>query len=122
MKDSGNFKINSKGLKLLQYGEVPCSRYIWYVNFHHLGWDHFILEPKGYMAYKCKGSCKSHFSADFSNYGKILSLYKRKNEEFSGPGCVPISFKPLLMMYLNNHNHIIIRYYEDMIVDKCGCR
>lgn len=123
-KDSSNvnYKNNVKGLKMLQYGEIPCSRQIWYVNFHDLGWDKFILEPKGYMAYKCKGSCNSPMCADFSNYGKIMSLYKRKNDELVGPDCVPITFKPLLMMYVDNRNNLIIRYYEDMIVDKCGCR
>lgn len=34
-----------------------CCRESLYVSFEEIGWDDWILHPKGYNAYFCKGTC-----------------------------------------------------------------
>ena len=36
-----------------------CCRERLFVSFKEIHWDNWILEPRGYHAYRCKGSCAS---------------------------------------------------------------
>lgn len=38
-------------------GGNECCRESLYVSFEEMGWNDWILHPKGYNAYFCKGSC-----------------------------------------------------------------
>lgn len=105
-----------------RHGEIPCSRHIWYVNFQDLGWNNFVVAPKGYMAYRCKGSCKSPHLSEHSNHAKILKLFENLDESIDGPRCNPTNFKPLVMMFYDDHENIVIKSYKNMVVEKCGCR
>lgn len=113
-------KYNQLGsYKYLKNGEIPCSRHIWYVNFQDLGWDNFIIAPKGYMAYRCKGSCKA---TDNTHHGEIKKIYQGLGELLESPRCVPTSYKYLPLMYFDNYENIVVKQYDEMIVEKCGCR
>ena len=38
-------------------GMAECCRDNLYVSFKEIGWDDWILQPMGYEAYFCRGSC-----------------------------------------------------------------
>ncbi|XDV43724.1 hypothetical protein PO909_012148 [Leuciscus waleckii] len=35
---------------------------------------------------------------------------------------VPIKLSPISMLYYDNNDNVVLRHYEDMVVDECGCR
>lgn len=38
-------------------GSSECCRDSLYIDFSHIGWDDWIIHPKGYNAYFCRGAC-----------------------------------------------------------------
>lgn len=43
-----------------------CCRENFYVNFTHIGWDNWILQPSGYSANYCKGRLQQNFVTSFT--------------------------------------------------------
>ncbi|ETE58864.1 Left-right determination factor 2, partial [Ophiophagus hannah] len=89
-----------------------CCREEHYINFRELTWtQYWIIEPAGYQAYHCLGSCRQpknllhHFG-----YGER--------------SCAVVESSPLPMMYLvkkGNYTEIEVAEFPNMIVEKCGC-
>ncbi|KAM6459337.1 left-right determination factor 2-like isoform 1-T1 [Liasis olivaceus] len=89
-----------------------CCRQEHYINFRELTWtQYWIIEPAGYQAYHCAGSCWQpknllhHFG-----YGERT--------------CAVVESSPLPMMYLvkkGNYTEIEVAEFPNMIVEKCGC-
>ncbi|XP_039197652.1 left-right determination factor 2-like [Crotalus tigris] len=89
-----------------------CCRQEHYINFRELTWtQYWIIEPAGYQAYHCVGSCRQpknllhHFG-----YGER--------------SCAVVKSSPLPMMYLvkkGNYTEIEVAEFPNMIVEKCGC-
>lgn len=40
-------------------GSNECCRENVYISFAEIGWDDWIIEPKGFNAYFCRGSCRT---------------------------------------------------------------
>ncbi|XP_030920849.1 embryonic growth/differentiation factor 1 [Geospiza fortis] len=38
------------------------------------------------------------------------------------PCCVPVRLSPISILYYDNSDNVVLRHYEDMVVDECGCR
>ena len=96
-----------------------------YVDFREMGWDAYIIAPEGYQAYKCGGPCKFPISRAMSpsNHAIVHILKHVSSPETTGrPCCVPVSFKPLMVLYIDEDTNVIFKRYEDMIVKKCGCQ
>lgn len=100
----------------------PCRRHVWYLSFHELGWNNFIIAPGGFMAYRCDGSCQSPSGSTFSNHGKLLSIMEGRAGNALMPCCVPSSYKSILIMFYDKESNVVIKEYEDMVVNSCGCR
>ncbi|XP_053163407.1 left-right determination factor 2-like [Hemicordylus capensis] len=92
--------------------KTMCCRQEYYINFRELTWtQYWIIEPAGYQAYHCVGSCWQpknllrHFG-----YGERT--------------CAVVESSPLPMMYLvkkGNYTEIEVAEFPNMIVEKCGC-
>lgn len=57
-------------------GVQECCRESLYVSFAEIGWDDWILQPAGYNAYFCKGSCSTAASLALSatQHNSILQV------------------------------------------------
>uniref|UniRef100_A0A1I7TFK7 TGF_BETA_2 domain-containing protein n=1 Tax=Caenorhabditis tropicalis TaxID=1561998 RepID=A0A1I7TFK7_9PELO len=102
-----------------------CRRTDLYVDFDDLGWQDWILAPKGYDAYQCQGTCPNPMPAQLnaSNHAIIQSLlHSLKPDEVPPPCCVPTETSPLSILYMDVDKVIVIKEYADMRVDSCGCR
>lgn len=57
-------------------GVTECCREKLYISFAEIGWDDWIVFPKGYDAYFCRGSCNSAASVTLSSshHTSILSV------------------------------------------------
>ncbi|KAK4336819.1 hypothetical protein RND71_043940 [Anisodus tanguticus] len=101
-----------------------CSRYSMYVDFKEIGWEDWILAPRGYDAFFCYGDCSLSFvrNTNTTNHATIQSLSNGiQPDNIPPPCCVPTGFTSITMIY-KDRNTSVLKIYEDMIVTNCGCR
>lgn len=102
-----------------------CRRHELYVNFKILGWDDWIVAPAGYHAFYCGGDCPSQYSdhLNTTNHAIVQSLvHTVYPQTIPKPCCVPTTLAPISMLYLDENNKAVLKNYNDMVVEGCGCR
>jgi len=103
----------------------PCSREKMYIDFKSIKWTEFIVAPSGFDSYLCSGTCPYPLDAhlNHTNHAIFNSVVARLDPlETDGPCCVPTELKPLTVLYIDNESRAVLRSYEDMVVESCGCR
>uniref|UniRef100_A0A8C0TCW3 Growth/differentiation factor 3 n=1 Tax=Canis lupus familiaris TaxID=9615 RepID=A0A8C0TCW3_CANLF len=100
-----------------------CHRHQLFINFQDLGWHKWIIAPKGFMANYCHGDCPFSLttSLNSSNYAFMQALMHAVDPEIPQAVCIPTKLSPISMLYQDNDDNVILRHYEDMVVDECGC-
>ncbi|XP_003470632.4 growth/differentiation factor 3-like [Cavia porcellus] len=100
-----------------------CHRHQLFISFRDLGWHKWIIAPKGFMANYCQGECPLSVAAylNSSNYAFMQALMQVVDPTVSPAVCVPTKLSPISMLYQDNGDNVILRHYEDMVVDECGC-
>ncbi|TRY92503.1 hypothetical protein DNTS_028202 [Danionella cerebrum] len=96
-----------------------------YVDFRDVGWHDWIIAPQGYLANYCHGECPFPLSESLNgtNHAILQTLVHSFDPEGTPqPCCVPIKLSPISMLYYDNNDNVVLRHYEDMVVDECGCR
>ncbi|XP_007896477.1 lefty1 [Callorhinchus milii] len=86
-----------------------CCRQEHFINFRELTWtQYWIIEPPGYQAFRCAGSCKQP-TWPF-HYGER--------------SCAVLESVSLPIMYLvkkGDYTEVEVAEFPSMIVEKCGC-
>ncbi|XP_022912819.1 bone morphogenetic protein 2-like [Onthophagus taurus] len=115
--------LDFKTINRLPLTTSGCNKQIWYISFQEMGWNNFILAPDGFMAFQCRGSCISTISSSptTTNHGLLKHLF-HSFVYVKKPCCVPDTYKSLVIMFLDRFQNVIIKNYDDMIVDSCACR
>ncbi|XP_036398988.1 protein DVR-1 [Megalops cyprinoides] len=96
-----------------------------YIDFKDVGWQDWIIAPQGYMANYCHGECPFPLSESLNGTNHAILQTLVHSFDAAGtpqPCCVPIKLSPISMLYYDNNDNVVLRHYEDMIVDECGCR
>lgn len=102
-----------------------CKRRRLYIDFRDVGWQNWIIAPQGYMANYCHGECPYPLTEilNGTNHAILQTLvHSMEPEDTPQPCCVPVRLSPISMLYYDNHDNVVLRHYEDMVVDECGCR
>ncbi|XP_077473306.1 protein DVR-1 [Stigmatopora argus] len=102
-----------------------CKARRLYVDFKDVGWQDWIIAPQGYMANYCHGECPFPLSDSLNSTNHaILQTLVHSLDPGSTPQpcCVPVRFSPISMLYYDNNDNVVLRHYQDMVVDECGCR
>lgn len=93
-------------------GKSTCCRQKHYISFRELPWaQHWILEPAGFQAFRCSGSC----------------LQVPRSLRLPGSGqrsCAAAGSSALPIIYLvkrGNHTEIEAAEFPNMIVERCSC-
>lgn len=106
-------------------GVTQCCKQSLYVSFEELGWDDWIIAPKGYYANYCMGECAgSPRTPDMFRYfhAHVLEEYRQRNPYASiAPCCAPTKLSPMSLIYFDRDQNIIKSDLPKMIVDDCGC-
>uniref|UniRef100_A0A336K1S4 CSON007957 protein n=1 Tax=Culicoides sonorensis TaxID=179676 RepID=A0A336K1S4_CULSO len=111
-------------------GSTECCREKLYISFAEIGWDDWIVFPKGYDAYFCRGSCNSAASVTLSSshHTSILSKVMLQRQKNSGgkqleliPCCTATQFSSLQLFYMDSNNTATQKTLPNMIVSSCGC-
>ncbi|EDW11715.1 inhibin beta A chain [Drosophila mojavensis] len=108
-------------------GVTECCREKLYISFADIGWDNWILQPKGYDAYFCRGSCSSVASvaqaaSHHSSLLKILSTNGTRKPLDLIPCCTAKQYSSLQLVVLDSSNSATIKTLPNMVVESCGCR
>lgn len=96
-----------------------------YIDFKDVGWQDWIIAPQGYMANYCHGECPFPLSESLNgtNHAILQTLVHSLDPQGTPqPCCVPVRLSPISMLYYDNNDNVVLRHYQDMVVDECGCR
>lgn len=101
-----------------------CSRHPLYFDFKDMGWGDWIVAPPGYQGFYCSGECTypmaQHLNA--TNHAIIQSLVNSVNPAVvPEPCCVPTDLNSITLLYMDQHDRVVLKSYSDMVVEGCGC-
>lgn len=101
-----------------------CRRHRLFVDFKEVGWNDWIVAPSGYHAFYCSGECRfplaDHMNA--SSHAVVQTMLNSVNSGVPKACCVPTELSPIAMLYLDQHDMVVLKTYQDMVVEGCGCR
>ncbi|NXI35310.1 DERR protein, partial [Galbula dea] len=96
-----------------------------YISFSEVGWENWIIAPQGYLANYCQGECPFPLTAELNSTNHAIlqtMVHSLDPEGTPQPCCVPVRLSPISILYYDNSDNVVLRHYEDMVVDECGCR
>ncbi|XP_076982602.1 bone morphogenetic protein 2-A-like [Tamandua tetradactyla] len=106
-------------------GPGACQKRLLYVDFQDIGWDSWVISPRGYQVNYCKGRCLYPLGhhANASNHASFMSFlsYFHVHADVSSPSCVPNKLNSISLLYFDEQRTVVLRQYADMTVDTCGC-
>ncbi|XP_018582859.2 bone morphogenetic protein 4 [Scleropages formosus] len=101
-----------------------CRRHSLYVDFSDVGWNDWIVAPPGYQAFYCHGECPfplaDHLNS--TNHAIVQTLVNSVNTNIPKACCVPTELSAISMLYLDEHDKVVLKNYQEMVVEGCGCR
>ncbi|XP_077999875.1 bone morphogenetic protein 2-like [Glandiceps talaboti] len=105
--------------------KANCRRHTLYVDFSDVGWNDWIVAPPGYHAFYCHGECPfpiaDHLNS--TNHAIVQTLVNSVDPEAVPKACcVPTELSPISMLYLDEYEKVILKNYQEMVVEGCGCR
>ncbi|KPP79585.1 bone morphogenetic protein 2-like [Scleropages formosus] len=104
--------------------KASCKRHSLYVDFSDVGWNDWIVAPPGYHAFYCHGECPfplaDHLNS--TNHAIVQTLVNSVNTNIPRACCVPTELSPISLLYLDEYEKVILKNYQDMVVEGCGCR
>lgn len=100
-----------------------------YVSFREVGWHRWVIAPRGFLANYCQGQCSLPATLPGPggppalNHAVLRALmHSAIPSTTSLPCCVPARLSPISVLFFDNSDNVVLRHYEDMVVDECGCR
>lgn len=118
-------KRRSTGKRSAAKESSYCQRLPLYVSFVEVGWNDWIVAPPGYKAFYCNGECPFPIAdhLNTTNHAIVQTLMNSVNEDLVPRACcVPTTLNPISMLFMNEHSKVVLKNYQDMVVDGCGCR
>uniref|UniRef100_A0A665TUF7 Bone morphogenetic protein 2-like n=1 Tax=Echeneis naucrates TaxID=173247 RepID=A0A665TUF7_ECHNA len=104
---------------------MPCQRLPLYVDFEEIGWSGWIVSPRGYNAYHCKGSCPFPLGQNMrpTNHATVQSIINALKliKGIETPCCVPDKLFSINLLYFDDDENVVLKQYNDMVAGSCGC-
>ncbi|XP_006025819.1 bone morphogenetic protein 2-like [Alligator sinensis] len=104
---------------------LPCQRHPLSVDFEEIGWSGWIISPRGYNAYHCKGSCPFPLGENMrpTNHATVQSIINalKLSEGVNSPCCVPDKLFSINLLYFDDDENVVLKQYDDMVAGSCGC-
>ncbi|XP_067109934.1 anti-dorsalizing morphogenic protein [Osmerus mordax] len=102
-----------------------CQRQPLYVDFEEIGWSGWIVSPRGYNAYHCKGSCPFPLGQNMrpTNHATVQSIINalKLTKGIETPCCVPDKLFSINLLYFDDEENVVLKQYDDMVAGSCGC-
>lgn len=115
--------LNNKGAKRRK---KTCSLHELYVDFEEIGWSSWIISPKGYNAFHCKGACQfplgqNQQPTNHATVQSIVNAFRAGGRDVGTPCCVPNRLFSISLLYFDDQENVILKQYDDMVAASCGC-
>ena len=113
-----------RNMRKFKKGSRPCSLRSMYIDFKDIGWDSWVIAPKGYEAGSCRGKCKFPMQKILNptNHAVVHGIKYSVDGRGGCPNCVATELKPITMLYYDYSGNIVLKQYKDMVATDCGCR
>ncbi|RVE59200.1 hypothetical protein OJAV_G00186190 [Oryzias javanicus] len=103
-----------------------CRRVPLFVDFDEIGWSGWIISPRGYNAYHCRGSCPFPLGVGLraTNHATVRSILRAlriPGSEVGAPCCVPDRLQSISLLYFDDEENVVLKQYDDMVALSCGC-
>ena len=123
--DSGQPKPRQKRSKAPSAPYEKCQRHSLYVDFDLVDWRSWIMAPRGYAAFFCDGECEfplvDHMNT--TNHAIIQTLVNSKfPNRVPKSCCIPTELSPISLLYIDEFDNVVLKNYQNMVVEACGCR
>lgn len=96
------------------------------LNFADIGWEDWVIYPKGFETNYCAGGCLFPLGKGSkpTNHATVQSLARSFGRlwDVPEPCCVPDTLAPLTLLYMDRSNHVLLKSYPDMRVVTCSCK
>uniref|UniRef100_A0A2S2P371 Bone morphogenetic protein 3 n=1 Tax=Schizaphis graminum TaxID=13262 RepID=A0A2S2P371_SCHGA len=96
------------------------------LNFADIGWEDWVIYPKGFETNYCAGGCLFPLGKGSkpTNHATVQSLARSFGRlwDLPEPSCVPDTLAPLTLLYMDRSNHVLLKSYPDMRVITCSCK
>ena len=121
-----SLKKRSRGTKSKRRRKKDsCRRKPLYVDFNQLGWSNWVIAPRGYNAYFCEGLCEfpidNHLKP--TNHATVQTILNSVAPSLAPQACCsPNKFSAISILYIDRSDNIVYKKYEDMVVERCGCK
>ncbi|XP_055922099.1 growth/differentiation factor 8 [Eupeodes corollae] len=110
-------------------GVTECCRERLYISFDEIGWGDWIISPKGYDAYFCRGSCSTVASiAQSSTHHSSLMRKVISHRDTAGkkpleliPCCTANQYSSLEIFFRDSNNTATLMKFPNMVIESCGC-
>ncbi|KAI4902755.1 hypothetical protein NFI96_015274, partial [Prochilodus magdalenae] len=121
--------VGHRKARSLDYEEdrekMSCQRLPLYVDFEEIGWSGWIVSPRGYNAYHCKGSCPFPLGQNMrpTNHATVQSIINalKLTKGIETPCCVPDKLFSINLLYFDDDENVVLKQYDDMVAGSCGC-
>ncbi|XP_006640042.2 anti-dorsalizing morphogenic protein [Lepisosteus oculatus] len=104
---------------------LACKRQPLYVDFEEIGWSNWIVSPRGYNAYHCKGSCPFPLGQNMrpTNHATVQSIINalKLTKGVNTPCCVPDKLFSINLLYFDDDENVVLKQYDNMVAGSCGC-
>lgn len=107
------------------YLDTICQRRELIIDFDTVGWGGWVIAPQAYNARYCLGQCPFPLSTHYNttNHAVLLQLVHLLDAaQIPGPCCVPNELSPQSLLYHSHNGDVVLKVYEDMVVESCACR
>lgn len=101
-----------------------CRRHALAVDFSDVGWNDWIVAPRGYDSFYCGGECPYPITKHLNgtNHAIVQTIMKGVNPKVPNVCCIPTSLTPINMLYMDASDKVVLKKYKEMVVEGCGCR
>lgn len=118
-------KIREKRNHKCGQGGGDCCLESLYIRFDQIGLD-FIIEPIGYYANYCRGSCK-RIADRLLAHNFLLTEYVMRNEPIArrlgiSSCCRPTTYKDLNVVVFKKNKGLVNQTLSNVIAEGCGCK
>ncbi|ELW71754.1 Bone morphogenetic protein 6 [Tupaia chinensis] len=99
--------------------KAACKKHELYVSFQDLGWQDWIIAPKGYAANYCDGECSFPLNAHMNatNHAIVQTLVHLMNPEYvPKPCCAPTKLNAISVLYFDDNSNVILKKYRNMVL------